>query len=317
LWRFLDAKAGLLGTERLDWWDQQAPVGVTRAQPSWQDAQRVVLTRFGAFSPRMEAFVQRALDGRWIEAEDRSGKRPGAFCTDLPQSAESRVFMTWGGSLQSLLTLAHELGHAYHNEVLASRPAAQRRVPATLAETASTFGEALVRGAALREAAGTPDELALLDAELTDAAVFLLNIPLRYAFERELYALRAAGALDPQALDAAMVRLQRAWYGPRLGEPDTSFWARKLHFYLSWSPFYNFPYTFGYLFSGLVYERAAAEGPAWAPAYDALLADTGAGPAERVAARHLGVDLNDPGCWAPTLAQLAERVARFEALAGA
>ena len=315
LWRFLAAKARLLGRDKLHFWDLAAPVGKTTAKPSWQDAQETVMRRFGAFSPRMEAFVQRALDGGWVEAEDRGGKRPGAFCTDLPKSAESRVFMTYGQSMHSLLTLAHELGHAYHNEVLASSPPAQRRLTNTLAETASTFGEALVRGAALEDARGTPDELALLDGDLTDAATFLLNIPLRYEFETALYALRRKGALDPQELDARMIALHRAWYGPAFGEADASFWSRKLHFFLSWSPFYNFPYTFGYLFSGLVYTRARAEGPAWADGYDRLLADTGAGPAEAVAQRHLGVDLTDPRCWTPTLQELERRVERYLELA--
>jgi oligoendopeptidase F len=315
LWRFLAAKARLLGRDQLHFWDLAAPVGKTTTKPSWQDAQNVVLSRFGAFSPRMQSFVQRALDGGWIEAEDRGGKRPGAFCTDLPKTAQSRVFMTYGQSTHSLLTLAHELGHAYHNEVLSSSPPAQRRLPNTLAETASTFGEALVRGAALEDARGTTDELALLDGDLTDAATFLLNIPLRYDFEALLYELRSKGALDPKQLDAHMTALHRTWYGPALGEVDASFWSRKLHFFLSWSPFYNFPYTFGYLFSGLVYARARQEGPAWADGYDRLLSDTGAGPAEAVARKHLGVDLTDPDCWTPTLQDLERRVARYLELA--
>lgn len=315
--RYLKAKARFLGRSHLDWCDLRAPLGEAGDVVAYADAQDLVATTFGSFSPEMGEFVQRAFTDRWVEAEDRRGKRPGAFCTGFPLSRQSRVFMTYGGGLKSVLCLAHELGHAFHNHALLAVNPARRRVPSNLAETASTFGEALVRGAALERSQDRAALLAILDQDLGDAVSFLANIPVRVEFELALYALRASGDLEPAALSARMEALQRQWYGPTLGRAHPLFWAEKLHFYLSSAPFYNFPYTFGYLFSSLVYSRALTEGSRWAEGYNALLRDTGAGTAEDLAQRHLGVDLRDPATWRPVLAGLAARADQFEALVDA
>jgi len=316
--RVLAAKARLMGKAKLDWWDLRAPIGDAEGSRfDWARAQEFVVEQFGTFSGDMASFAETAFADRWIEAEDRSGKRHGAFCAGFPVARQSRIFMTYGGSMSSLLTLAHELGHAYHNHVMHPLPRSRRRLTSNLAETASTFAEAVVRGAAMEAASDRGAELSLLDQELGDATTFLVNIPMRYEFERSLHAMRREGHFRADALGTEMERIQRAWYGDILGQADPLLWASKLHFYLASSPFYNFPYTFGYLFSGLVHTHAMAQPGDWSQGYAALLADTGAGPAEAVASHHLGADLTDPATWQPALDRIEGLVARFEALAEA
>lgn len=312
--RYGRAKAKLLGQERLHWRDLRAPVGAGSRTWTWAEGQRFVVEQMATFSQDMADYAADALARRHVESEDRGGKRAGAFCIGLHDAKESRVFMTWGGTTTNVLTLAHELGHAYHNHVMWDLHRARKRVPSTLAESASTFAEALVRGAAMQRATDDDERLALLDEDLNSASVMLCNIPVRYAFDRALYDLRRKGPLDPRDLRETMVSLQREWYGDALGEPDPMFWAAKMHFFLT-RPFYNYPYTFGYLFSGLIWERAMAEGPAWAGAYRDLLRDTGAASCEEVALRHLGLDLHDPAAWSRATAGLEARVAEFERLA--
>jgi pepF/M3 family oligoendopeptidase len=314
LWRALQLRARLLGVSTVDWADLSAPVDQVDMDVPWDEAERTVRRCFAAQGEAMGAFAARAFDGGWIEAEDRGGKRHGAFCIGLPRERESRVFMTYSGRMTNLVTLAHELGHAYHNDVLMGEPAASRSLPYTLAETASTFAEAVVRGEALDRAAGRPEELGLIDQELQSAIVMLLNIPMRFALEQALFEMKAEGPLSPDRLCAQTEALQRAAYGPVLGEAHPMFWAEKLHFYLTRAPFYNFPYAFGYFFSALVFARAREEGPAFAPRYAALLADTGRCTVEEVAARHLGVDLTDPAAWAPVIADIERLVERYAAL---
>lgn len=313
--RYFKAKARLLGKAKLDWYDLRAPLGGVDRKWSWADGQDFVVAQMERFPSEMADYARQALRDGHVEVEDRPGKRQGAFCIGFSRSHQSRVFMTWGGTTTNVLTLAHELGHAYHNHVMWDLPRSRRRVTSTLAESASTFAEALVRGAAMQQADDDATRLALLDEDLGTAGLMLCNIPVRYAFERALYAQRAQGPLDPERLSQTMVALQQEWYGDALGEPDPMFWAAKMHFYMS-RPFYNYPYTFGYLFSGLIWARAMEEGPAWAGAYRELLRDTGAGPCEAVAQRHLGLDLSDPQAWTVAFTGLEERVARFEALAG-
>ena len=313
--RYLAAKARRMGLSQLEWYDLRAPAGKFARTFTWAQAQDYVVTQFARFSADLADYARHAFAQRWVEAEDRSGKRPGAYCAGLPITRESRVFMTFGGGMNSLLTLAHELGHAYHNHVILPLSPTRRRLTSSLAETASTFAEALVRGAALEEAGSDEEVLALLDQNLSDAANFLMNIPMRFHFEKALHRLRAQGELVPEELCETVGALQREWYGPSLGSTHPYFWAEKIHFYLADAPFYNFPYTFGFLFSGLVYLRAQAEGPRWAQGYVALLRETGSGPAEDVARDHLGVDLRDPAAFRPVLDHLAAQVDRYEALA--
>lgn len=313
--RYLAAKARLLGVDRMNWSDLRAPVGRLSRGFGWRAAQDFVVTQFATFSDDMASFAADAFQRRWVEAEDRAGKRPGAYCAPMPQSGQSRIFMTFGGQMNSVITLAHELGHAYHNHAMRHLPFSRQNVTSSLAETASTFAESLVRGAMLKSAADEGEELAILDVDLSDAVSFLANIPVRFHFERALHRLRAGGDLDPDVLSSTMDELQRTWYGPILGATHPLFWADKLHFYLSDNPFYNFPYSFGYLFSSLVNVTATREGKRWAQGYVDLLGDTGSGPAERVAQVHLGVDLRQASTWSPVLERIEERLTRYEALA--
>jgi oligoendopeptidase F len=209
--------------------------------------------------------------------------------------------MTWGGTARSVSTLAHELGHAYHNEALYAVPPAQRRVPMTLAETASTFAEALVREASLASETDPGRRLRLLDGSLSDALAFLCNIPARFELELALYRMRAEGPLDPEALCAETEAIFRKWYGPSVASVDPMFWASKLHFFIPTLAFYNFPYTFGYLFANLVYAHFRPLGAQGFPAYTDLLRRTGDAWAEPVARAGLGVDLGDPATWMAAL----------------
>ena len=313
--RYLAARARLLGTEDLEWQDLGAPVGGGDLRMSFPEASSLVADQLGAFSPEMGRFVRAALEGRWVEAQDRQGKRAGAFCAGFPKSRQSRVFLTFGGGPGSVRTLAHELGHAYHNQVMQDLPWAQRRLTSCLAETASTFAETVVRDAMLRAASDPATRLSLIDRELADATTFLANIPTRFQFERRLFALRREGPLDPDQLSREMLALQQAWYGGGLRRGFPLFWADKLHFYLTQAPFYNFPYSFGYLFSAMVHQRASQEGPRWAEQWRELLRATGAGPGEQVATRFLGVDLRSPEPWAQSFARLWPLVEELEAAA--
>jgi pepF/M3 family oligoendopeptidase len=314
LWRALELRARLLGVSRIDWSDLSAPVGAADLSVPWAEAEATVRRCFAEQSAEMGSFAARAFDEGWVEAEDRGGKRHGAFCIGVPRQRESRVFMTYSGGFSNLVTLAHELGHAYHNDVLMGLPPAARSLPHTLAETASTFAEAVVRGQAIEAAVGTEAELGLLDQELQSALVMMINIPMRFELERALFEMRAEGALSAAQLCARTEALQRAAYGPGLGEAHPMFWAEKLHFYMTRAPYYNFPYAFGYFFSTLIHAQAAAEGPAFAPRWPALLADTGRCTVEEVAARHLGLDLRDPAAWMPVVRRVEALVERYAAL---
>ncbi len=316
LHRYLAAKARFLGVPKLDWCDIHAPIGKGDGKIAYADAQSFVLDQFRSFSPAMERFAARAFDGRWVETEDRPGKRGGGFCTGFPLRKESRIFMTWGDSMKSVSTLAHELGHAFHAEVLFREPPARQRLPMTLAETASTFGEIIVREAAMARAKEPAVRLRLLDEELTTALAFLVNVPARVDIEQSFYRQRRDGPLDPGALSASTEAILRSWYGESVGEVDRLFWCNKLHFFIGGLAFYNFPYTFGYLFSSLVYAQLRPLGPQGEAAWERLLARTGSESAEKIAKEELGLDLEDPATWLPGVRRLEPMLADYLAATG-
>src|SRR5690606_25952168 len=240
----------------------------------------------------------------------------GGFCSSSQLIGQSRIFMTYNGAFGDVQTLAHELGHAFHNWVMRDLRPWQRGYPMTLAETASTFAEQLIIDAAL-EGAGPAERLALLDQRLLEAATFTLNIPMRFDFEHALYSRRPAGELSVGELKEMMIEAQRANFGDALDpdQLDPWYWASKLHFYITGVGFYNFPSSFGYLFSLGIFARARKEGPDFLPTYERLLRQTASAPAEVVAREVLGVDLGGPDFWNASLDLIAEDLAAYEVAA--
>jgi len=324
----LRLQARLLGVERLACYDLLAPAPARGAGGArtytFGEGLDLVRAAYASVEPAMGVFVDGMLaDGR-IEARVLPAKRPGAYCTSFPKSGKANVFLTYRGSLADVSTLAHELGHAYHESLVASLPLMETRYPMNLAETASTFaetalGDYLDSGAAGGASSSGSDaassnllEVSWSDAQ--DASTFLLNIPARFAFEKAFYERRAEKPLGPEALSDLMGRTWEEYYGDSLSELDPGFWRSKLHFYKSAVSFYNFPYTFGYLFSLGVYARRDGLGKDFHRAYCDLLRDTGRMETEELAMKHLGVDLRKPDFWEASVGIVRKKVERFERL---
>jgi len=316
---YLRRKAEIIGKARLGFQDLTCPLPVKdQGRFSWQAATEMVLDAFRNFYPSLGEFGETMLAQRRVESEIRPGKRPGAFCTTSLKTRESRVFMTFGGSLGDVQTLAHELGHAFQSWVMRTVRPFSCDYPMTLAETASTFAEGILCKALLADD-GTPDlmKAQLLNSRLDHSALFLLDIHMRYLFEKALYAERFAGELSVSRLRKLVLEAQRQCFGEVLAEDemDPLFWASKLHFYIIGVNFYNFPYTFGYLLSEGLQARAKKEGSDFFLKYERLLGLTGSYPAEEVVARSIGVDLTREDFWQEAIDGIAGDVARFEEVA--
>ncbi|HYF77251.1 MAG TPA: M3 family oligoendopeptidase [Symbiobacteriaceae bacterium] len=312
--KYYERKAKLLGFEATNWYDLYAPLSGASRKMSYEDAADFIVEQFGRFSPQMAEFARRAFDHAWIEVEDRPGKAPGGYCTSLPLQKESRIFMTYSGDVGGVRTLAHELGHAFHSYVMRNLPPLTQEYAMNVAETASTFAEMLINAAAIANAQSKEEKLALLDAKIGDSAAYLMNIHARFLFETRFYEARQKGMVSIDRLNEMMETAQKEAYAGALGLYHPHFWASKLHFYATDVPFYNFPYTFGYLFSAGIYARAKEEGPAFEQKYIDLLCDTGRMTVEDLAARHLGVDLTKPDFWLTGVQNAINDVEEFLAL---
>ncbi|MFD3260301.1 M3 family oligoendopeptidase [Paenibacillus lentus] len=308
---YLNRKAKLMGLEQLSWSDLEAPIGESSERISYEAAANEIVKQFRNFSPKLADFSAEAFNKRWIEAEDRPGKRPGGFCTSLPVSRQTRIFMTFGGTVSNVSTLAHELGHAYHQYLMDELPQFNQDYAMNVAETASTFAEMIVADALVKNAADEKQKLSLLADKIGSSISFFMNIHARFLFETRFYERRKQGALSADELSALMEEAQREAYHGALASYHPHFWASKLHFYITDVPFYNFPYTFGYMFSTGLYARAQREGESFAAKYDALLQDTGRMTVEELASKHLGVDLTKPDFWREAMSVAVADVEAF------
>lgn len=314
---YLNQKAKIFGMEKLGWEDVDAPVTMGDAKPTmytYDEACDFVIEHFSSFGPKLTEFTKHALESRWVEAEDRENKRPGGYCTSLPEFEESRIFMTFTGSPSDVSTLAHELGHAFHSYAMKDLPRLNRGYAMNVAETASTFAETIIDNAAINNAKSNEEKIALLAAKLETATAMFLNIHARFLFEDAFYTERKDGIVSKNRLNELMENAQREAYMDSLSSYHPQFWSSKLHFFIDRVPFYNFPYTFGYLFSLGIYAEYLKQPEGFEEKYIALLKDTGSMQVEDLAKKHLNVDVTDEAFWVAGIELMIKDVEIFTEL---
>ncbi len=309
--KFLTQKANMIGKEKMHWYDFDAPVTASTATMPYQEGAEFILKQFGKFGKELEAFTLKAFEDGWIEAEDRDNKRPGGFCTGMPLAEQSRIFMTYSGTMSNVSTLAHELGHAFHSYALRPVHMLNRRYAMNVAETASTFAEMIVSDAAVQEATSRDEKIALLEDKIQRSVAFFMNIHARFLFETRFYEERKKGLVSSKRLNELMEEAQCEAYAGALGDTHPHFWATKMHFYITGVPFYNFPYTFGYLFSLSIYAKAKEEGAGFEEKYIALLQDTAVMTVEDLAMKHLNEDITKREFWEKGIALCIKDVEEF------
>lgn len=311
---YFRAKAGKIGKEKLAWWDIFAPVGRTDKVYSFEEARDFILENFGRFSPDLASFAKRAFDNNWIDAEQREGKRGGAFCTEVQGVKESRILCNFDGSFDQVSTLAHELGHAFHNECAyqANKTVLQQLTPMTLAETASTMCETIVTEAVLASTKDPQEELAVLEAQIQGAGQIVVDIYSRYLFEKEVFERRAQSELSADDFNDIMERAQKETYGDGLDERylQKYMWTWKPHYYSADLSFYNYPYAFGLLFATGLYAIYQQRGDAFVQDYKNLLASTGEETAAKLA-RRFGIDITKRKFWDDSIAIIGRRIDRY------
>ena len=314
---YFRAKAKILGQEKLPWWSLFAPIGKVEKTYTFDEAKALVLTHFGSFTPELAAFARRAFEENWIDAEQRPGKRGGAYCMGIDAIKQSRVMCNFDGSLDQVMTIAHELGHGFHNYCAyqVDKTPLQSETPMTLAETASIMCETIVFNAILKTVTNPEEERAILETSISSDAQVTVDILSRFLFEKEVFARRDKGTLSADEISEVMLQAQRDSYGDGLDEEvlNKFAWTWKPHYYSPGLAFYNFPYAFGMLFAKGLYAIYRERGEAFVNDYKALLASTGEGTAAELAAR-FGIDIRSKAFWKSSLDEIGERIQRYISL---
>lgn len=312
--RYWAAKARAMGLEKLAWFDITAPVGQNPREWQWDEGMDFIKEQFGSFSTRMRDMVQLAEDERWIDAGPREGKVDGAFCMGTVPG-KSGVLSNFTPSFEAVSTMAHELGHAYHNLCQKeSSPLWGRNTPMTLAETASTFCETILRKAAIQQ--GSDEEkFSILDGGLVDAGQIVVDITSRFLFEQSVFEQRQHGVLTADDFNELMIAAQKETYGDAIVEESLHpyMWAVKSHYYNANYAYYNYPYMFGLLFGLGLYAQYERDPQAFKANYDDLLASTGSADAATLVGR-FGLDTRSKEFWTSSLDVIRQDIDTFVAL---
>ena len=312
--RYLKAKAHALGYENgLPWYDLFAPMGKSSTRFTTQDARDYLVELFSHFDDELSGMVARAFDEEWIDFYPRSGKAGGAFCSGVSCIGQSRILTNFDGTLGDVVTLAHELGHAFHNQCIADHRPLNHDYSMPVAETASTFNECVVMNHAIAQAADNTEKLNLIESQLQDVTQIIVDIYSRYRFEDAVLRRRKEEFMGAAELCRIMLQAQADSYGDGLDSAlrHPYMWLCKSHYY--GSTFYNFPYAFGGLFARGLYAKYAQEGASFVPIYKKLLHTTTVATAED-AAKVAGIDLTDKEFWLSALAEVEEKIDMFCAL---
>ena len=307
-WQYLKTKAKALGHENgLPWYDLFAPMGESSTTFTTEDAKEYLVKQFSTFDEELTAMVARAFDDAWIDFYPRDGKRGGAFCSSIRSIGQSRILTNFDGMFTDVVTLAHELGHAFHNQCIRDHRPLNQGYSMPLAETASTFNECVVMNAAIRSAANDAERIALIESQLQDATQIICDIYSRYRFETMVFANREQKFMNADALCGFMMEAQKQSYGDGLDHNclHPFMWVCKSHYY--GPTFYNFPYAFGGLFARGLYAQYVKEGAPFVEKYKKLLNTTPVATAEDVA-KVADIDLTDKNFWRGALQTIADQI---------
>lgn len=309
--RYFRAKAALLGLDVLEWYDLFAPLeaGDEHREYSFADAREIIIRCYSSFSPAMGDFARKAFERRWIDAPPHSGKSGGAYDSAFPLVKESRVFTNFSFDYSSVSTLAHELGHAYHDSLVMSKPSLLSSYPMTLAETASIFAEQIVFREILKES-DEREAVSIIETFVSDAAQVCVDILSRFYFEKSLFEKRREGEVSADELSLLMKDAQDRSYGDAVRDKHELMWAVKSHYYSADFSYYNYPYAFGQLFALSLFSRSCSDA-AFASEYEKLLSITGMYSADD-AALSIGCDISDVSFWMEGIELIGEYVERLE-----
>lgn len=312
---YLKHKAALLGHENgLPFYDLFAPIGESSRRFTIEESKEFLLENFKGFSEDLAEMTEEAYENNYIDFLPRKGKVGGAFCSNLPFIKQSRILTNFSGSLSDVVTIAHELGHAYHGLHIENHRVLNQEYSMPVAETASTFNENIVMNTVINEASDA-EKVALLESQLQDTTQIIVDIYSRYLFEASVFENREKSFMFSKDLEQLMLDAQKEAYGDGL-DPDAMhpyMWACKPHYYSSGLSFYNFPYAFGGLFSKGLYAIYQEQPEGFVEKYQELLRATTVTSAEDTA-KVLGVDVEDSAFWKKALAQVADNIEQFIAL---
>lgn len=307
---YYERKLRLAHVTEPEWHDLEANTFTSRGYVSYIEAQSIILHQFDRLHPRLANFTKTVFEKGWIDAENRPSKAEGGFCASFPVAKESRIFMTYREAYPDVVTLAHELGHAYHNLLLHDLPFLDQIKGTSSAETASTFMENLVLDAVIEQSA-SEEKLAMLEIKISEGLKYVGTIPNMFRFEQRFYSERRQGPVSSDRIAELMREEDARFYGDVLTEPDSYKWIFVGHFYDTEKPFYNIPYTVGYLLSNHLYTEVKQSNEAFTGQFEPLLRASGQATIEELIEQYVDGEPDSITFWQQALEPLLSAIEMY------
>ncbi len=327
--KYLNAKASLLGVKKLAFYDIFAPLPLKEKKSKtdekedkdvdfwpFQKAINFITETFGNFYPEMGLFAENAFSKRWIDAIPHKGKIGGAYCINFPIAKESRILCNYNNSFSSVSTVAHELGHAWHSEILKNESIIHHTYPMTLAETASIFSEIMIFDRAIKEASNSTDKMFIMEVFLQEITQVIVDILSRFYFEKEVFERREKGDISPREFSSIMENAQKRTYGNAIKEKTYHqyMWAVKGHYYIPSLSFYNYPYAFGQLFGIALYRKYLSDKENFPKQYNNILKESGRKTSIEIASQ-AGFDIENELFWLDSIDYIKQIIDEFSEIA--
>ena len=311
--RYYRVKREIMGLPELTHIDRYAPLFETKEQISYDDARTLIIEAFGQFSGEMSQRADEFFDKNWIDAEPRTGKTGGAFCSYNPPDTHPVIMRSYLNKMDNVMTLAHELGHGVHASLSRAQSYFNFHGTLPLAELASIFGEQVVFDRLVKEAS-EGDKLALYAEKIEGTFASVFRQAAMFRFEQRCHNLRREeGELNAEEIGAVWQDELQGMFGDsvKMGDQHSAWWSYVGHFIFA--PFYVYAYSFGELLSMSLYSRAQKEGPEFEAKYIKMLEMGGSKTPEELMA-FVGVNLDDEAFWLGGFEAIESMISTFEGL---
>ncbi|WP_277584282.1 M3 family metallopeptidase [Psychrobacillus antarcticus] len=314
---YLRIKSEELGKEKLSWYELMSSTVEEYPPFHFSEAVKGLTKSLENIDSNMIEFINKCIRNGWVDAEPRNTKQPGGFCAPFLDEGESRISLSFDNTIDSARRLAHELGHAWHYQQMKDAPSlcfTDDSFELTMAETASIFFETVYLDYIAQSTNDLAAKKIYLESNIQRCLNYLMNIRGAFLFEEKFYELRKNGDVDPVQMEQLSLKCQEQAYGNSLSEYEPFVWIKYDHFYQADTPFYNYPYVFGFLFSIGIIEIAKKD-ELFAERFQEFLSETGVIPLDQLVKKHFDIDLAKPNFWQGSIKKFLKDIQDYIKLA--
>lgn len=311
---FLKIKAKEAGKDKLTWHELMSTPENVSLNFTFSQAIEGIIKSLQTIDSNISKYIKEVITKGWVDAEQRKTKPFGGFCAPFLAEGESRISLSYDNSIDSARRLAHELGHAWHFQQMKDVPSlrfSEETFEMTMAETSSIFFETAFIDYVIEDTQDESLRKAILGWKIERSLNYLMSIRGAFLFEKAFYECRKNGQLDVKQVEKLSLQSQEKAFGNGLSEYEPYVWIKYGQFYQADVPFYNYPYSFGFLLSIGLLEISKGNDD-FCKKFQGFLSETGMLPLEQLIKKHFHLDLTQPEFWQRSILSLIKDINQYK-----